>query len=319
MIDGTSKALPGPVVAVLGPTAVGKSAVADELALRIGSSVISADAMQVYRGMDIGTAKTPVDRRPVPLLMVDIVDIDEPYSAALFQRDARKLIDGQLASGRVPVICGGTGLYVRAALDEMEFPAGELDSTRRRAYARLHGELGDEGLHALLRERDAASAALIHPHNSRRVIRALEMLDEGTSYAKQASGFSHPGERYRSLQFALTMDRSRLYERIDRRVDVMVEQGLVDEVRTLLEQGQGDALTSRQAIGYKEVIDALEGRCSLDEAIDAVKLRSRRYAKRKLSWFRRDGRIQWLDMDRLSVSDAAGRIEQALEGCHVGC
>lgn len=313
MTGAAGSRLPGLVVAVLGPTAVGKSAVADELASRLGSPVISADAMQVYRGMDIGTAKTPAHLRPVPLLMVDVADVDEAYSAALYQRDARALIDRQLLSGIVPVLCGGTGLYVRAAIDEMDFPSGEVDGSSRRAYTRLLEEVGESGLHDVLRERDPRSAELIHPHNSRRVIRALEMLDEGVSYADQASGFSCPRERYRSLQFALTMDRARLYERIDRRVDIMVEQGLVDEVRSLLALGQGDALTSRQAIGYKEVIDALEGRCTLDDAIDTVKLRSRRYAKRQLSWFRRDSRIEWLDMDRLSVRDAADAIESALE------
>ena len=269
--------------------------------------------------MDIGTAKTPVDERLVPLHMVDVVDVDEPYSAALFQRDARRLIDAQLASGLLPILCGGTGLYVRAALDEMEFPAGEVDGSSRRAYTELHDQLGDDGLYALLRERDSESAALIHPHNSRRVIRALEMLDEGVSYAQQASGFSRPRTHYRSVQFALNMDRERLYSRIDRRVDRMLEQGLVDEVRSLLERGQGDALTSRQAIGYKEIIDCLEGRCTLSESVETVKLRSRRYAKRQLSWFRRDSRIKWLDMDRLSVSAAAGLIQRVLEDDHVGC
>lgn len=319
MIDSLEAALPGPVVAILGPTAVGKSAVADELARRMHTSVISADAMQVYRGMDIGTAKTPVDERLVPLHMVDVVDVDEPYSAALFQRDARRLIDDQLASGLLSILCGGTGLYVRAVLDEMEFPAGEVDSSSRRVYTELHEQLGDDGLYALLRERDSESAAIIHPHNSRRVIRALEMLDEGVSYAQQVSGFSRPRAHYRSVQFALSMDRERLYGRIDRRVDRMLEQGLVDEVRSLLERGQGDALTSRQAIGYKEIIDCLEGRCTLSESVETVKLRSRRYAKRQLSWFRRDSRIQWLDMDRLSVSEAAGLIQRVLEDDHVGC
>lgn len=303
-----------PVVAIVGPTASGKSAVADLVAERLGTEVISADAMQVYRGMDIGTAKTPVDERRVPLLLVDVVDPIEPYSAALFQRDARAQIDRLLAEGRIPVLCGGTGLYVRAAIDDMRFPRGEVDSADRVRYQRLAEELGDEGIHALLARRDPESAALIHPHNVRRTIRALEMLDDGRSYARQHEGFSTPRAWYPSLQFALTMDRARLYARIDARVDAMMRAGLLDEVRGLMDAGAADALTSRQAIGYKELIDALEGRCTIGEAVDLIKLRSRRYAKRQLSWFRRDPRITWLDMDVLDAGGAARLIVDALGG-----
>lgn len=302
-----------PVVAITGPTASGKSALADALALELGTDVISADAMQVYRGMDIGTAKTPVAERPVPLLMVDVADPCESYSAALYQRDARAVIDQHLEAGRVAVLCGGTGLYLRAALDEMDFPSGEVDDERRRRYQDLAEQLGAEGIHAYLAERDPLSAEVIHPHNVRRVVRALEMLDEGISYAQQKDGFSKPREHYRHLQFALTMDRERLYRRIDDRVDTMIESGLVAEVQALLEQGAGSAITSRQAIGYKEIIDALEGRISLEEAVDLIKLRSRRYAKRQLSWCRRDSRTIWIDMDAM---DAASALQVILS--HLG-
>lgn len=297
-----------PVLAITGPTAVGKSAVADRVALALGSEVLSADAMQVYRGMDIGTAKTPEPERLVPLRLVDLVKPDEAYSAVLYQRDARAHIDRLLQDGRVPVVCGGTGLYLRAALDVMEFPKGELEDERRASYIELHERLGDEGLHALLAERDPRSAQLVHPHNVKRVIRALEMHDEGVSYAEQASGFSHPHPFYDHLTFALTMDRARLYARIDDRVDIMMDEGLLDEVSRLVSAGAGDALTSRQAIGYKELIDYLEGRCSLAEAVDLIKQRSRRYAKRQLAWCRRDTRIRWLDMDELGIDGAVARI-----------
>lgn len=298
----------GVVLAVVGPTAVGKSAVADIVASRLSSEVVSADAMQVYRGMDIGTAKTPVTERPVPLRMVDVADPDVAYSAALFQRDARAIIDGLLADGRTPVVCGGTGLYVRAALDEMDFPAGEVGGSSRERYEHIAASEGEDALYRLLAERDPESAACIHPHNVRRVVRALEMLDEGTSYARQRSGFSTPREHYPTRYFGLTMERSRLYERIDRRVDAMMEAGLLDEVRGLMEQGAGPALTARQAIGYKELIDVLEGHAKLDDAVELIKRRSRRYAKRQLTWFRRDRRITWLDLDELTVEDAAMRI-----------
>ena len=314
MTEDLRRAATSPVIAVVGPTASGKSAVADLVAEALGSEVVSADAMQVYRGMDIGTAKTPVSERRVPLLLVDVADPTEPYSAALYQRDSRRAIDRLRAEGRVPVLCGGTGLYVRAALDEMEFPRGEVDGAARQRYQDLAGKLGPEGVHALLAERDSESAALIHPHNVRRVVRALEMLDEGVSYARQCAGFSEPREHYPSLQFALTMDRARLYARIDARVDAMMRAGLLDEVQGLMDAGAADALTSRQAIGYKELIDALEGRCTIGEAVDLIKLRSRRYAKRQLSWFRRDPRITWLDMDVLDADGAARLIVDALDG-----
>lgn len=314
MTEDLGRAATSPVIAVVGPTASGKSAVADLVAEALGSEVVSADAMQVYRGMDIGTAKTPVSERRVPLLLVDVADPTEPYSAALYQRDSRRAIDRLRAEGRVPVLCGGTGLYVRAALDEMEFPRGEVDGAARQRYQDLAGKLGPEGVHTLLAERDPESAALIHPHNVRRVVRALEMLDEGVSYARQSAGFSEPREHYPSLQFALTMDRARLYARIDARVDAMMRAGLLDEVRGLMDAGAADALTSRQAIGYKELIDALEGRCTIGEAVDLIKLRSRRYAKRQLSWFRRDPRITWLDMDVLDADGAARLIVDALDG-----
>lgn len=314
MTEDLRRAATSPVIAVVGPTASGKSAVADLVAEALGSEVVSADAMQVYRGMDIGTAKTPASERRVPLLLVDVADPTEPYSAALYQRDSRRAIDRLRAEGRVPVLCGGTGLYVRAALDEMEFPRGEVDGAARQRYQDLAGKLGPEGVHALLAERDPESAVLIHPHNVRRVVRALEMLDEGVSYARQSAGFSEPREHYPSLQFALTMDRARLYARIDARVDAMMRAGLLDEVRGLMDAGAADALTSRQAIGYKELIDALEGRCTIGEAVDLIKLRSRRYAKRQLSWFRRDPRITWLDMDVLDADGAARLIVDALGG-----
>ena len=302
------------VLAVVGPTAVGKSAVADLVASRLSSEVVSADAMQVYRGMDIGTAKTPVAERPVPLRMVDVADPSVAYSAALFQRDARAVIDGLLAEGKTPVVCGGTGLYVRAALDEMDFPAGEVGGSSRERYERIAASEGEDALYRLLAERDPESAACIHPHNVRRVVRALEMLDEGTSYARQRVGFSTPREHYPTRYFGLTMDRARLYERIDSRVDAMMDAGLLDEVRSLMEQGAGPALTARQAIGYKELIDVLEGRATLDDAVELIKRRSRRYAKRQLTWFRRDRRIAWLDLDDLSVEDAAMRILDSMGG-----
>lgn len=308
-----SASLPGPVIAILGPTAVGKSALADEIAVRLGTEVISADAMQVYRGMDIGTAKTPLGERRVPLRLIDMVEPSQAYSAACFQSDARAAMDALLDNGKIPVLCGGTGLYVTAALDAMEFPKGDVGCESRSYYQHLAEELGDEGLHKLLADRDPKSAGVIHPHNVRRVVRALEMLDEGVSYADQKSGFSCIVPVYQSFQFALYMDRDRLYRRINERVDLMVQRGLIEEVQTLVHDGFAEALTSRQAIGYKEIIDALEGRMTQEEAIETIKLRSRRYARRQLSWFKRDKRIHWISMDQYDISGAADLICRAVE------
>lgn len=307
----------GPVVCIVGPTASGKSSLAERLAVTLGSAVVSVDAMQVYRGMDIGTAKTPVDQRACELMMVDVCDVGDDYSVRLFQRDARACVDALLAEGRTPVLCGGTGLYLDAVIDEMDFPAGQTGSEARERYEAIARDEGALALHELLRGRDPKSAELIHPNNVRRVVRALEMLDEGVSYAAKHEGLRARRPHYDALLFGITMDRERLYQRIDARVDAMVEAGLVDEVRALAEGGLAETLTAMQAIGYKEVVAYLDGALTLDEAIDEVKRRSRRYAKRQLSWLRRDGRVRWLDYDRLDEDEAARIVLAALDGQEV--
>ena len=296
------------VACIVGPTASGKSAVAELVALALGSSVVSVDAMQVYRGMDVGTAKTPAAERRCPLLMVDVADPLEDYSAQRFQAEARACVDRLLSEGRVPVLAGGTGLYLNAVIDEMSFPAGEKDGELRRRYEALAREEGPLALHGLLASRDPASAALIHPNNVRRVVRALEMLDEGTSYAAHHEGLHERAAHYDALVWGLSMSRERLYARIDGRVDQMVAAGLVDEVRALAARGLSPELTAGQAIGYKEVLEALSGSCTLDEAVERVKLRTRRYAKRQLSWFRHDPRVRWIDLDEVDCEEAARRI-----------
>lgn len=307
--------LPGPVLAIVGPTASGKSALAWLVAERLGTSVVSVDAMQVYRGMDVGTAKVPAGERVRPLLMVDVADPSESYSARLFQEDARRCVDALLAEGRVPVLCGGTGLYLNAVIDEMSFPVGEVGGPARGAYEELAAARGADAVHALLAERDPRSAALIHPHNVRRVVRALEMLDEGVSYARHHEGLHERAAHYEVAVWGLAMSRERLYARIDARVDEMVAGGLVEEVARLAEGGRLAAdSTAGQAIGYKEVLEALAGRCSLDEAIERIKLRSRRYAKRQLSWFRHDGRVRWIDLDETSLDGACELVVGSLRG-----
>ncbi|WP_354003625.1 tRNA (adenosine(37)-N6)-dimethylallyltransferase MiaA [Thermophilibacter provencensis] len=306
--------MPGPVACIVGPTASGKSALAELVAAKLDSEVISVDAMQVYLGMDIGTAKTPAHERRVPLRMVDVANPTESFSVSLFQTQARACVDELLSAGRTPVLCGGTGLYLNAVIDDMSFPSGEKDGELRASYERQLEELGPQGLHDLLASRDPRSAELIHPNNSRRVVRALEMLDEGVSYAQHHEGLHRRKARYDARIWGLTMDRERLYARIDARVDKMVRDGLVDEVRALAQQGLTSDHTAGQAIGYKEILDALSGELSLDEAIELIKRRSRRYAKRQLSWFRHDGRVQWINLDELDLEQAMERIADDLSG-----
>lgn len=302
------------VVAVVGPTAVGKTALAEGIAARRGGEVISADSMQVYRGMDIGTAKPRVSDRPVPYHCLDLVDPGEAFSAALFQRCARYAIESIAASDSVPVIAGGTGLYVRAALDEFEFPPGEQrENPVRQRYEIMVAREGAISVYTELQRVDPASAALIHPHNTRRVIRALEMLAEGMSYADQSSGFSTRQSVYDTRFIGLTMDRTALYQRIDARVDAMMEAGLLGEVEGLLNAGFREALTAQQAIGYKELVPVIESGEELDAAVDSIKRATRRYAKRQLTWFRADPRVFWIDVTDLSLVQATDLALAALD------
>ena len=300
--------LPGPVVALVGPTASGKSSLSEAVASSLNGEVVSVDSMQVYRGMDIGTAKTPTSKRKAPLRMVDICDPRDDFSVQQFQRQCRDCIDGLLNCGRAAILCGGTGLYLDSVIDEMNFPSGEKGDHTRSRYESILEELGVDALFALLKDRDPDSAALIHPNNSRRVIRALEMLDEGKSYAEHHEGLLKRAPHYEARIWAITMDRERLYARIGARVDEMIASGLVDEVASLRSEGLSKKRTSGQAIGYKEILDYLDGLISLDEAIALIKARTRRYAKRQLSWLRRDGRAKWLDYDAISEADALGLI-----------
>ena len=302
------------VLAVVGPTGVGKSSVAEEVAVRIGSEVVSADSMQIYRGMDIGTAKLPLERRRVTHWCIDLVNPGTPYSAALYQQAARTAIADISARSMTPVVAGGTGLYVRAALDDFSFPAGEQqDNAVRRHYEEYAANHGAPALYELLVERDPDSAALVHQNNTRRVVRALEMLDGGVPYAEQRAGFSVRRSVYDTIFVGLSMDRDRLYGLIDERVDAMVDGGLLGEIEGLLDAGLRATLTASQAIGYKEFVPVVEGRSDLDDAVAAVKQASRRYAKRQLTWFRADPRVEWIEMDELSLDQAAEATIRALE------
>ncbi|MCI8424851.1 MAG: tRNA (adenosine(37)-N6)-dimethylallyltransferase MiaA [Adlercreutzia sp.] len=308
------KTLKTPVIAIVGPTASGKTDAAQLVARALNGEVVSADSMQIYTGMDIGTGKLPASERIVSHHGFDLLDPGEPSSAALFQSYARGIVEDLDARGKRAVLCGGTGLYVRAVIDDYEFPQGEqVDNPVRERYTAFAEREGAQALWDLLNERDPASAAVVHPHNVRRVVRAFELLEEGKSYARQKEALSEIPAFLPAVQFGLAVDPALLNERINRRVDAMVAAGLVDEVRGLLDEGFREGVTAPQAIGYKEIVAALEGRCTLEEAVEDIKQATRRYAKRQRTWFRRDDRIRWIDADDGDAERIARDIVSHLE------
>lgn len=287
------------VLCIVGPTASGKTSLAQLLAQRLEGEILSADSMQIYKGMDIGTGKIPVSDRAVPHWGLDLREPGEPYSAALFQHYARSVLCDIDKKGKQAIVCGGTGLYVRAAVDDYRFVSGDqVDNEVREIYTRYAEEKGKEALWKLLKEKDPESAELIHPNNTRRVIRAFEMLEEGKRYHRQRENLSSIPQAMPALFIGLEVDPHVLNDRIDERVDKMVSDGLVDEVRRLLKEGFREGITAPQAIGYKEIVAAIDGTITLAEAIDAVKTATRRYAKRQRTWFKKDTRILWLSADK---------------------
>lgn len=300
-----------PVLAVVGPTASGKSDLAIELAKSLDGEIVSADSMQIYKGMDIGTAKVPLEKRVVKHYGIDLVDPGEPYSAALFQTYARSSFESISDRGKLPILCGGTGFYVRAALDDYDFAEGEqVGNAVRDAYQAMLAEKGPDAVWGELYKVDPESAEKVHANDSKRVIRALEMKAAGESYARRAEALKSVGQCVPATLVGIEVDRDVLNARIDRRVDAMREAGLVDEVKGLLDRGFREGVTARHAIGYKEVAAAIDGEMSMDEAFDRIKLATRRYAKRQRTWFRGDSRVIWIDGNVDSVDDM---LDQALE------
>lgn len=294
--------LANPVICIAGPTASGKSELAQRLGEYLDGEVVSADSMQIYRGMDIGTGKVPPDERRIPHHGLDLIDPGEPYSAALFQAYGRKAIADIDSRGRQPILCGGTGFYIRAVIDDYDFPAGEqLGNPIRDHYNAIARDEGPLALWERLREADAASAQLIPPNDVKRVVRAFELLGEGTSYARQREQLASLGQALPAVFLGIAVQPEILRQRIDRRVDTMVESGLVGEVQSLLDRGFREGICAPQAIGYKEIVSYLDGAITLDEAITAIKTATHRYAKRQRTWFRKDKRIRWIDGDGLDM------------------
>lgn len=306
-MDGT----PGPglgLVVIVGPTAVGKSAAAVALAERLGGEVVCADSRTVYRGMDVGTAKPSAPLRArVPHHLLDVADPDEVFTVWDFQRLARAAIADIRSRGRVPLLVGGTGLYVRAVVDGLALPQVPPDWQARRAWEEEERQRPGTLYHRL-QELDPEAAARIPPANLRRVIRALEVVSRTGRRLSEVAGRG-PGEA--AVQVGLDLDRARLYERIRRRIQEQLRAGLVDEVRSLLERGVEPSRPSLQGLGYKELVPYVRGEVSLDEAVRTLERNTRRYAKRQWTWFRADPRVRWLDVDDLPPEEVAERI---LEG-----
>lgn len=290
-----------PVLCIVGPTASGKSALAVEVAKRVGGEVLSADSMQVYRGMDIGTAKlTPQEMQGIPHHLLDLVDPDTPFSVAQWTQHADDVIHTLHEHGKLPIVAGGTGLYIRAITEDLQFAQQTGSDAVREKWQAFAQEHGNEALHDSLRTRDEVTAKRLHPNDVRRIVRALEVFELTNQPLSQNYRWAVQGGRYDTVQFGLTLEREVLYQRVNERVDVMMADGLYTEVVGLLGRGYSRDLTAMQAIGYKELVQAVAGEVPLQAAVDQIKQSTRRFVKRQMSWFRRDHRIQWLDRHSIS-------------------
>ncbi len=285
------------MVILTGPTAVGKSALSIALAKALDTGIISADSMQVYKHMDIGSAKiTPEEMQGVPHALIDVYEPDEPFHVVQFQHDAKAAMEQLWDKGQLPLIVGGTGFYIQALLYDVDFSEEDADLKLRQKYAQLAQSEGAEALHAQLAQVDPQAAGQIHANNIKRVIRALEFYEKtGTPISAHNAAERAKQSPYGFAYFVLTDRREHLYERIDARVDAMMEQGLLDEVKKLRDMGYMRDLVSMQGLGYKELLAYLDGECSLDEAVYMIKRDTRHFAKRQLTWFRRERDVIWVD------------------------
>lgn len=302
-----------PLIILTGPTCVGKTALSIRLAKALQGEIISADSMQVYRTMDIGTAKiAPHEMQGVKHYLIDAMDPDEEFNVVKFQQYAKAYIKEIHDKGRIPILVGGTGFYIQAVLYDIEFTENDADTGYRKELEQIGSERGSEYLHAMLEKVDPESAAAIHPNNCKRIIRALE-------YAKQTGEriSTHNTQQrtkespYQYCYFVLNRNRAELYESIDQRVDQMFEQGLLTEVKGLIARGYGRELVSMQGLGYKELAAYLDGECTFEEAAERIKKGTRHYAKRQITWFRREKNVIWIDKDK--YPDEAMIIEHLMK------
>lgn len=295
-----------PMVILTGPTAVGKTALSIALAKKIGGAVISADSMQVYKHMDIGSAKIrPQEMQGIRHYLVDEFEPSEEFHVVRFATLAKQYLEEIYAAGKIPIIVGGTGFYIQALLYDIDFTEQECDEAYRESLAEIARTRGAEALHDMLREADPKSAEEIHPNNLKRVIRALEFYHlSGRRISEHNEAERQKTSPYNFAYFVLTDDRAKLYANIDRRVDDMIAQGLVEEVKALKEMGCHSGMVAMQGLGYKEILAYLDGACTLDEAVYTIKRETRHFAKRQLTWFRRERDVIWLEKELYGYDEA---------------
>ncbi len=291
-----------PLLILTGPTAVGKTALSIQLAKAVGGEIVSADSMQVYRHMDIGSAKvTKEEMEGIPHYLIDVLNPQDDFNVVTFQTLARQALDEIYSHGNIPIITGGTGFYIQALLYDIDFKENDEKNPIREELEQLVKELGDnaaEVLHEKLSQIDPEAAEQIHTNNIKRVIRAIEYFRQtGEKISEHNEEMRQKESPYHFLYYVLTRDRKTLYERIDKRVDIMMANGLVEEVEKLKAMGCHRGQTSMQGLGYKEILDYLDGGCSLEEAVYILKRDTRHFAKRQLTWFRREREVRWLDLD----------------------
>ncbi len=294
-----------PMVVLTGPTAVGKTELSIQLAQKLDGEIISADSMQIYQKMDIGTAKIRKEEMDgIPHHLIDVLDPSEEFNVARFQEMAKDALAGIYRRGRIPLIVGGTGFYVQGLLYDIDFTKEEQDFRYRENLQKKAKEEGAQAIHKMLQAVDPASAQKIHPNNIKRVIRALEFYHlNGRKISEHNEQESRKESPYRFAYFVLNQNRTTLYERINHRVDLMLEAGLVEEVRRLKEAGYGKNLVSMQGIGYKEVLDYLDGKMTLEETADQIKKDTRHFAKRQLTWFGREKEVIMIDKDKYETEE----------------
>lgn len=287
-----------PLIILTGPTAVGKTKLSIDLAKAMGGEIVSADSIQVYRHMDIGSAKvTKSEMGGVPHHLIDVLDPTEEFNVVIFQKMAKKAVEGILNRGHIPVVVGGTGFYIQALAYDIDFTENDQDRTLRLELERIAGEKGGEYLHKMLEEVDPAAADQIHANNIKRVIRAIEFYRQtGTRISEHNEAERKKSSPYQLFYYVLNTRRSILYDRVERRVEQMMEQGLLEEVKKLAAMGCARDMVSMQGLGYKELLDHLEGRCTLEEAVYTIKRDTRHFAKRQLTWFKREKDVRWLNL-----------------------
>ena len=294
-----------PLIVLTGPTAVGKTSLSIALAKAVNGEIISADSMQVYQKMDIGSAKIrPEEMDGVKHYLVDVLDLKEDFHIVKFQQMAKTAMEEIYAKGKIPILVGGTGFYIQAVTRDIDFTQARQEDSYRKDLELLAEEKGSEYLHEMLKKVDPKSAEAIHAHNVKRVIGALEFYHQnGTPISSHNEEQKQNESPYALAYFVLNMPRELLYQRIDRRVDQMLEEGLLEEVKALQEEGCHRGMVSMQGLGYKEILAYLEGEYPLEEAVRILKRDTRHFAKRQLTWFRRESEVVWVDKDRFNYEE----------------